>query len=242
MVGKRSFRKPRKISAEIRKRNRTGKVFKEPRFDEWPPYILPSLRVNSVRREFYEFGERFIQNFVPSFNSRKNKKYKTDFLRGHGESPLAVAVCTGERIHENLAICLAKIGFTKESVLVKGIQGEKGKLSDIMKFENIVGMKWANYLIQEIEVQAKQNGYRYVKITIPERIAFYQKPSVHKSQYYNDIIEPLMASESQAERKEGQRLHKELQEEIRQRMRKLYYGVAKEMGYKKRGDYFIKKI
>ncbi|MDO8537778.1 MAG: hypothetical protein Q7S21_02735 [archaeon] len=103
------------------------------------------------------------------------------------ESPLAIAISISGSNY-NKKIGKAKISFKKDQVIVNAIQGTKGKSKELREFEEIVSMPWAHYLITELENQARENGYKIVKIVRPEKMIYniesrYMKESIHKDQF-----------------------------------------------------------
>ncbi len=187
---------------------------------------------NAISAE--KFGLPFLQSF-PRFSIRgiKRKRFSVsvstcDF---DYESPVSITLhlqdmskAPNKKTMKKEAQLLseARLGFEKDSVKVEALQINsilEDKIPEIRqwldRFKSKTGKPWANFLVQKIEDQARKLGLKQVKITIPERLYYYQNPFV----------------------KPGQTVKK-----IRKGMRELYYGVANAMDYRIEGDYFVKDL
>ena len=117
-----------------------------------------------------------------------------------------------------------KIGLDKErnALIIEAIQGRRGAISDLKRFEKAVGKPWPNHLMELIEKHARKNFFKTIEIRVPESLYYYHKPmagTVHTKE----------------ERKEKIK-------QIRKRMRIMYNGVADALGYKRKGVFFVKEL
>ncbi len=175
--------------------------------------------------------------FLDSFPERKFGGFSIRLGPTQYESPVAVSLFSpkGRRLFS------AKLGFDEGAVIVEALQGApvpdwrspeaesvarwvKGKYGAarqfdvpvnkwLVEFERLTSVPAPNYLIKEIEKIAAANDYKEVHIRRPEKLWWYM--------FY-----------------EGKGGH----EEFLDRLRKLYYGVGKAEGYRKSGDFLVKKL
>ena len=176
--------------------------------------------------------KRFGKVFLTSFTRRiipgkKRSRFVVSIIGTYGESPTALAITVESTAKKQsdfvgaFTIGEASLLFEKNSVVIGELQGGKKSAKHLARFRTITGTLWADYLFDAIEEHARKCGFKEVKFSTPERVRPYRDPSVAKG-FPGDM----------AERKE----------QIRMRMRKLYYGVANARGYKKIGDFFVKSL
>ncbi len=176
---------------------------------------------------YLKFGKKFIESFdVINLSSKRN--YRIDLTTSSWEAPLAVTIYSsqkrddphgplGQRDFE------IKIGFAKNIVHIKAIQGTKGKIKSIKQLEGIVGMPVPNYLLTIIEEHAKRQGYKKVIMDLPESLIYFKNPSLgtgilKNNEYYKE------------------------KESIQKRMIMMYRSLASSMGYKHVGERFEKSL
>jgi hypothetical protein len=158
----------------------------------------------------------------------KRRKFCVSVIASRFESPVSVAVWLRDTIKKPEktkflpeALAEARLSFEKNAVIVTALQGKRSKKNWLDRFKSITKYSWAEYLIERIEEHAKRNGFDKIKIVVPETLPYYKEPYI-----------PLTVG-----------LYKgTTPEKIRASMKRLYDGVAKKMGYTKKGDYFIKEL
>jgi hypothetical protein len=114
-------------------------------------------------------------------------------------------------------IAHVKLGFESKAVIVEAMQGDKGRQPEFERFREMHGKPWANYLIEKLEEHAKKTGFKKVKIRVPESLYYY---------HYKEV-------DSKVKKKD-----REVQEE----MEALYNSVAEAMGYRRKGNFFVKEL
>jgi len=193
-------------------------------------------------------GARFIENWRHSlYKGRKN--FLIDLRKSYYESPLSVAVIYNKserkRGDKEERLFEARLAFSGKTVIIKAFQGFRGQTEQIKDFENTVKEPIANHVIREIEAQAKELGYKQVKIIMPRGLEAYHDPNFYTSLRYRAKTlynERLLRDLSPAEEKEFRGLLEVERERVKQRIEKLYYGVAMGLQYKAEGNYFVKKL
>lgn len=197
------------------------------------------------------FGKKFVENFRHSFVAFPTGKPR--FLVDLSVQNLVTPFCIGvyisssERAYQE--VCIVRIDFSKNSVIAKEIQGNIGYSRELKELEQLTGMPWGNFLIAKLEEQAKRNGFKYVRITIPQRLKWYRSPIVdNMPEYYkfanrlNVIYEDGQNMEYKEYKKRLREQQEKVRKKVRQRLRKLYESIAKSRGYKRQGDYFVKRL
>jgi hypothetical protein len=179
-------------------------------------------------RSIKKFGKVFLTTFPPRIiPGKKRSRFVISIVGTYGESPAALAITvesTAKRqrgVIEPFRVGEASLLFEKDSVVIGDLQGEKKSEKHLSRFRTVTGKLWADHLFDAIEEHARKCGFKEVKFSTPEKTRPYTNPSVAKG-----------FPEDMANRKE----------QIRMRMRKLYYGIANARGYKKIGDFFVKNL
>lgn len=172
------------------------------------------------------FGKEFIETFPKTeLRGKKRKKFVVSICKAFFESSYSVglrakATGSGKEISE-FAFANAKLGFQKNTLIVEALNATKGKQPELERFREMHGKPWANYLLEKAEEHARKCGFKKVKIRTPESLYYYHYANLGK----------------------GKKQDKEKQKrEIQERMEALYSKVAKAMGYKRRGAFFVKRL
>jgi len=176
--------------------------------------------------------KKFGKVFLTTFSSRiilgkKRSRFVVSIAETYGESPAALAITVEstakkqEQVRRPFTIGEASLLFEKHAVVIGDLQGGNKAVRYLARFRSVTGTAWADYLFDAIEKHAKACGFRQVKFSTPESLRPYKNPSVAHG-----------FPEDMERRKE----------QIRMRMRKLYYGVGNARGYKKIGDFFVKDL
>lgn len=181
----------------------------------------------AVDRQAVESIERFGKPFITSFSTKtlsgKGVKFSTRLSKSENESPIALSLNYALAGGKRKRLAEARLSFEPESVIIEAIQGRNSK-EMISRFKGDSGMTWAEFLMQQVEENARKAGMSAVKIKRPERLESYKDP-------FNEIIYS------------GERFGAEKEvERIRDAMRALYYGLAKKLGYRKEEEYFVKTL
>jgi hypothetical protein len=117
------------------------------------------------------------------------------------------------------------LGYSKNILYIEAIQGGYGKRKEQDQVRQVIGEHWPNYLVGLAEREAKKQGFKQVRIRVPESLYAYHHPS-------SAIYTP---NSSASERRKTLVEH-------RTQMRTLYDTVATSMCYTRRGLVYIKKI
>lgn len=181
-----------------------------------------------------EHGLRFVSGFRPVVV--KAKHWFALSAGGAGESYI-VRLVSGkgaEKSGENRLIFWATLSFEPKGVVIESLQGRKGIFGLLSEFRGAVGMHHADFVVSEIELQAKRMGYKKVFLPVPEELDYYRTPYEDKYQF-----EAALGT---------RRLREEVPEErarighIRENIKKLYYGVIQNRGFVREGSRFAKEL
>lgn len=126
----------------------------------------------------------------------------------------------------------AKISFGPKTVVIETIQGMKGTFALLNEFQTQVKMHYADFVVSEIERQAKEFGYKKVTLPDPKDLEYYKTP-------YKDV---KTEKGGVSTRKLNENIPKEKAEieGIRKGMEKLYYGAINNRGFVRHGSRFVK--
>ena len=223
-------------------------------------------RINCPRTSHVDFsgiGRRFLTGFKHSFY-KGQRAFLVDLKESNYESVISVAIMVGERTlkrnsHSNKPLFEAKLGFGrdpngKKVVYIEALQGTKGITPHLRDFENAVGMPAPNFLVAEIEAQAKALGYDKVGFVDVHQLDWYQHPAITdlKITTFEDFLKKNKGMPQTELRKKYREIREEevratqvKRDKIRKRMEKLYNNVAQTMGYKREtkvGKFFFKEL
>ncbi len=175
---------------------------------------------NTGRRSAMEkFGKAFTKGFPErKFKGTNDANFVVDLTRSSYESHLAISLMTSVE-GAKLPTTQAKLGFEENAVVIEAMQGNKGMKAELDRFrqskDNPQRMPGPNFLVAVIEARAKEKGFKQVKIRVPESLHYYHHPVGEAA------LNP---------------------KEHRLRMEALYGRVAKAMGYRKKGMFFVKTL
>ena len=178
------------------------------------------MRYDTARKKaMEEFGKRFTDQFpTKRLKGPKGTNFIVGLSKSKYESLLSVAITTNVS-GVRLPTAEAKLGFEKEAVVIEALQGNKGMKAELERFrqskDNPQRMPGLNFLVATIEARAKEKGFKEIKIRVPESLHYYYFPAGEAS------ITP---------------------KENRRRMETIYERVAKTMGYKRKGLFFVKRF
>lgn len=117
----------------------------------------------------------------------------------------------------NRNLAYTYLNFEKKVIIIDEVQALEDMQQWIDRFKSKTKTHWATYLAQQIEKHARNTGYAQLKLSVPEELESYRNPAT-----------PMYLQRNP--------------EEIRESMRKLYYGVANSLGMRKEGKYFVKDL
>jgi hypothetical protein len=205
--------------------NLTSKLLRRsPVYSPILSYFIPEKRTESTRKTATREN---IQRFGgPLFVlSRKRKiakgKYVARIERSFHESGISYVV-EANYSSGSIPLCCLKIGFDRQAVIIEAMQGEAEFGREIKEMNQKLGKPWANYLLQCVETDARRAGYTQVKIRRPETLYYYEHGVLDTYTDRNQAV--------------GQN------PEVQKRMREMYGLIAKRMGYRKEGDFFVKDL
>lgn len=193
----------------------------------------------------FNYGTNFLNKFKPSLYKGKNT-FLIDIRKSFYESPLSISLVFNRKIKNKLFEDIAfetRLKFEKKTIIITAFQGKRESLEAIKEFEKIVRMPIANYIILEIESQAKKMGYKKIKINNPKNLESYSYPHVDDSLRYRGKTLLKKHREgilNETEKKELQKYREIEKKRIQKRIKKMYFEVAKKLGYKYDGKYYTK--
>lgn len=191
--------------------------------------LLSSIERHPDGREHYpnylKYGKKFMKSFE-SIHLRGKRNYCVDLSHSSWEAPLSVAVYSSPRQEKPMGSLGGrdfeiKIGFQKDTVHIKAVQGVKGRIKQIKQLEGMLGMPVPNYLLTIIEEHAKRMGYSRVIIDRPEILEYFNNPSIATAHHLE---------------------YRKQKNAVQHRMIRMYYSLASSRGYKIVGETFEKRL
>lgn len=185
----------------------------------------------TAQKNIVKYGKHFLLTFPKKIlGGKKRIEYSIGLEPTSFESPVAISISMRyvrkqeETLHRGNPGWLAriKLGFEKDALILEAFKGRKNSPAHIAKLKNFLGEHWANYLVKLAEEHAKKSGLKQVKIRRPEALYYYEHLAVHTTKA-----------------RLGE--HK-TQKAVRDSMRKLYYGVADDLGYREEGNFLVKDL
>ncbi len=114
-----------------------------------------------------------------------------------------------------------KIGFAPHSIIIEAIQG-RGKEFFVEDTNEELKKPWANAIMEKIEENARKAGVKRILIRRPETLHVYKEHA--KNAKRTDL--PFV----------------EYEKRIVEKMSRIYYALAKKMGYRKTPRFFVKDL
>lgn len=96
----------------------------------------------------------------------------------------------------------------KNAIIIEVIQGRKKGEYQRNVFRSLTKSNWPTVMLEQIEKNARECGFKEIKIRRPETLHAYQLQTP----------------------------------KVKEQMRKLYYSIAKALGFRKKGPYFEKNL
>ncbi|MDD3083717.1 MAG: hypothetical protein PHP82_01715 [Candidatus ainarchaeum sp.] len=180
---------------------------------------------NSGReKNYYLYGKKFSESFPEKIIVFNKNKYKISCVNSLFEGQKEIQL--EQFFDKKTSIKTARlcIGFEKNTLVIESIQGTRGLNTHLNKFRRIEDKKSGktkgehafNFLLQQIESHAKKQGFKEVKIRVPESLYSYWFPNLEKVGLN--------------------------QKQIQTKMKILYEKVATSCKYVRKGNFFVKKI
>lgn len=171
----------------------------------------------SARGEAYEkYGRKFMNEIFLKRIHGKKETFVVKEVPFTVESVNSIAILSVQKTKPWLSgkIGWVGLGFSPNAVIVEVIQGRRDTLAEQDRFRQhpSIHMHWPNYILGVVEERAKALGFKRVKIRAPESLYSY-----HFSAYGS-------------------------MPGVRKEMNILYSTVAKAMGYKRRGMFYVKNL
>ncbi len=159
---------------------------------------------------------KYGRNFLREFGSKKlaGGKIKAVLSAGSHESPVYISFLNYENKHP-MQVALAKMGFTKNRVVIESIQGAAGKLQTA-HLNELLNEPWPNAMIRMVEEHARKHGFKKIILREPNNMYWYRNPFTGH--------EPSSA------------MHEEKADKIRMQIKGFYAQVAKKNGFAKNAD------
>jgi len=173
---------------------------------------------------YKKYGEKLFEALPKKLFLGKRKKFYLTATNGAHEGWGAIYLReTSDTTRTTIGHI--SLGYSKNAVYIESVQGGFGKRKEQDQARQAIGEHWPNYLITLVEEEAKKQGFREIKIRVPESLYAYHHPS---SAIYAPNSTPKEKRETLTEH--------------RTQMRTLYDTVATSLGYTRRGLVYIKKI
>jgi hypothetical protein len=180
----------------------------------------PTARVDAVDR----YGQEFVNRFQPTLIGNR-EKIQTKIDPALWDAHVGVSLYSGK-----VSCAHANLGFTADSVIVESIQGEETRT--MYSINRALGTPWPNFLLREVERNARAVGKKFVRIRRPETLHYYNEPAFSDTPREDPQIKGAINSKWLVKR-----------EKLQERMRKLYYSAAHKSGYRKMGsEFLVKKV
>jgi len=203
--------------------------------------ILASLKMRAPHQQ-YRDGKNFIIGFKEAIiQGRKRKRFVVKLVTTYGENSFVCACLQVEHLGPSRTSSLkvrdpnfSKVPFLVEAPLefghgssevvdIEGFQGVAGARPFLSHFDNVTSRRWAEYLTEVVENNAKATGYTKVRIRDPTTLYSYKHPVAA-----GDKIDKIWGSAKIAQ--------------IRGSMDRVVNGVVEARGYVKEGAYFVKLL
>jgi hypothetical protein len=192
-----------------------------------------------LKYQAYKYGLKFALGFRPVLV--KGKRWFVAYFGGAGEDYTIRLIAGKEnaKTETHQIIFYAGLSFEPKTVVINTLQGKKGQSKLLKEFQTTVGMHYADFIVSEIESQAKRIGYKQVVIPNPEELDYYKEP-------YKDTL--IKQPDGSYKIKKTRPLKPNIPEEkaeinrIRENIRKLYLGVINNRSFVREGNRFVKKL
>ncbi|MDO8537780.1 MAG: hypothetical protein Q7S21_02745 [archaeon] len=214
---------------------RKTKPLRKNRFESFDGNFETYLMTNVHPVAEKKFKKHFKHFFVCTQTGKL--KYLVELISSGVLSWLGVVAPKGRATRRDGSVCRLRLRFTSNSVIVNEMQGRKGMMSEILKLERIVGMPWNNFLVAQTERIAKESGIKFIAISNPETMHSFLYPVLPQGAVAN--IEVLHRVHGYDKARE---LMQTEEQKIRNRIKNLHHGVAKERKYVNIGLYFAKRL
>lgn len=160
------------------------------------------------------FGKPFVGAFPEQELSRGNHRFRIGVLDTGGESLVGVFITKLSEQQQGTQIGVAKISFDKEIVSIEAVQGRRGFVQDLKRFENATGVPWASFLVKKMIAVARRTGYRQIRLVKPTELFAYKYPTSDESH-----------------------------EKVRARIKKLYETIKDALAFEEtKGPYWVKTL
>jgi hypothetical protein len=250
--------KRRAISVWIEK-VRAGKAWQSDKFKGLRGDIRrlkESLELGLVRPEVSKnipiYGKRFITTFLGKKLKRSKGRVFSVSMDTSIDSPVAIILHVERTREEKKSLMLVSLGFEKNAVTMR-VQGfsdefsKGGTVGDLDRFRQKFNSPGANYLVSIVERHAKKCGFEEAKIRDPTTLYYYKFPALEQRHgfskeeikaYRRAMFQILEGGAFPAECPNIKRRVME----IRANMRRFYKRVADAKGYRKKGEFYVKKL
>jgi hypothetical protein len=217
---------------------------------------IASENANRLKDHFMQFAslryswrevKPFITKYRPVFIKGKKGTYVMDATKMGFEALIGIrlSMVYGKNLLGMFDMRLALLRNTN-AISIQAIQGittrkrwnplKRTPLANVRDFEATTGMPAANYLVEELRRHAKHvGGFTHIRLIKPENIPAYRSPAL--TLIWKDKIERKVAKGTSYED-----AREEAFSEIRKKMKKFYYSLAKEMNFVDKGEYWELEI
>lgn len=196
-----------------------------------PPIERVGRRPTAGIRSLRKFGHIFMDTFPEKYVRKDGRSVKFSMNGDVYESGIGITITIPNRSTPGIGIICAsiKLGFEPRALIIEAIHGTPGAVERIKYTNEVLGKPWANYAVEMAEEHARKCGFHQVKIASPRTNYWFEHPQVKKKTgeqewKYVEVIEP---AEKAA---------------LQKQMLAFYAIIAKKMGYKKQGDFYVKEL
>ena len=203
-------------------------------------------RATAVGRAEYASGGRtalnaFGRGFTESFpkillKGKKGRKFSLRCATARWESCWAAVLETVpvRGAGTSTRVADVNLGFEREAVIVEAMHGHEKMQPWIERFREMHEKPVFNFVLERVEEHARLLGFKQVKIRVPESLWFFKSPSL----FGNKMAKLARITDLKEREKQGEKA----KEDIRRGMEALYKAVAKAMGYKRKGLFYVKRL
>ncbi|MEK6959314.1 MAG: hypothetical protein AABW59_04690 [archaeon] len=167
---------------------------------------------------YFMHGHSFFGGIKPITFSKGTKSFTILPQGGTFEADQSIGLISGSNA-DHLATPHAwlGLGFEKGIVIVESMQTRKDSTPQLNAFRRITGKQALNFMLQELEKKARESNFGEIRIRAPQTLYYYNFPHLSEGTLMNE-------------------------RQVRAQMKVLYARVASAEGYKREGNFYVKRI
>jgi len=173
---------------------------------------------SGTRFAYAELGRGLLSKIKPIIISKGAKSFVVMPLGGTYEAEQTIGLIKGnEPNHFSRPQAWLGLGFKEDSVIIESMQTRKEAIPTLNAFRRVSKKQALNFMLNKVEEHARELEFNEVKIRTPETLYFFHFPHKVKVQTMSD-------------------------KQIRAQMKVLYARVASAEGYKREGNFYVKRL